>query len=77
MQTEKLLEEIGDPRFSTVADQLVRAESVHLMSGEANTSSSARLLIPSYYVSRCPRYPREFVLSAAENRYQGRGKSVP
>jgi hypothetical protein len=35
MQSKELLEEIGDPRFGTLADELIRSEPVDLISGEA------------------------------------------
>jgi hypothetical protein len=38
MQSKELLEEIGDPRFGTLADQLIGTEPVDLISGEAQLS---------------------------------------
>ncbi|MGH7100974.1 MAG: hypothetical protein ACREFJ_01150 [Acetobacteraceae bacterium] len=38
MQAKEFLKKIGDPRFGGLANQLIRAEAVHLISGEAQVS---------------------------------------
>jgi len=40
MQSKEFLEEISDPRLGALSDQLIRAESVDLVSGEAQLSVS-------------------------------------
>jgi len=40
MQSKELVEEIGDPRFSTLADQLIRPEPIDLISGKTQLTVS-------------------------------------